>query len=272
MNFKESWMNSSWQGMQEGAKKLVADNAQILLTAGGVVGTVGTGLLAWRGGYRAAEIIRDEELKHIHENGTEETLSNATMGLSKAQRVALVWTYAAPPMLIGGATIGSIIMSHRMSASKAAALAAAYGLSQKQFEEYREKVAEKLTGPKNQAIKDELAQDRVNKTSGSSQIIVVEGQVLCFDQPTGRYFQSTMDDIKKAEIFTNQEILHHDVASATFFYEQLGLPPTTWSEDVGWNTDNMVEIEYSTVLAYNDRPCIAINFKNMPSPNYLRQY
>jgi predicted ribosome-associated RNA-binding protein Tma20 len=113
-------------------------------------------------------------------------------------------------------------------------LAAAYGLSQKQLEEYKDKVAEKLGIKKQQDIQDSLAQDRVNNTPGSTQILVVEGEVLCFDQPTGRYFRSTMEGINRAVNATNAEITRHGYADANFFPrhgrpKSVGIPRPSWT-------------------------------------------
>lgn len=251
---------------------LLAENSTTLLTAGGVVGTVATAILTGRATFKAAEIIQAEELNSIHDSGTTDSLSNNTMGMSNWNKVKMVWPLYIPPVLTGGLTVGSIIMANRMSAQKAAALAAAYGLAERNLSEYKDKVAEKLTGPKAQSIDDELAQDRVNKTDGYQNIVVVEGEVLCFDEPTGRYFRSTMDNIRKAVNATNAEIIHHDHASASFFYEELDLPATTWTDDVGWNTDQLLDLKYSTVLSRDDRPCIAIDFKVLPKPDYIPKH
>jgi hypothetical protein len=35
-------------------------------------------------------------------------------------------------------------------------------------------------------------------------------------------------------------------ASLSFFYEQIGLPPTRHSDEVGWNSNNLLEVMYST--------------------------
>jgi hypothetical protein len=261
-------MHPMFADAKQRVQQLLQENATTLLTAGGVVGTIGTAVLAGRAGFKAAEILMVEE---------QERIRNANVGgtidpLSKTDKVKLVGVHFIPPVLTGSATIGSIILANRMSAQKAAALAAAYGLAEKQLGEYKDKVTEKLTGPKAQAIDDELAQDRVNNTPGGSQIVIVEGEVLCFDQPTGRYFRSTMDAINKAVNRTNEEILRHNYASASFFYEEIGLPPTTWSDDVGWNVNNLVDLKLSTVLSHDQKPCIAIDFKYLPHVDYIRGY
>jgi hypothetical protein len=238
-----------------------------LLTAGAVVGTVATGVLAGRAGMKAERILAGEEvnLRKIEE---EQNLAFGETKLTRFEKLVAVGPHFIPPVLAGAATIGGIIMANRMNAQKAAALAAAYGLSQKQFEEYREKVAEKLTGPKNQAIKDELAQDRVSKAPGSTQVIVVSGNVLCYDSMTDRYFSCTMEKIKQAENEVNAEIINHGHANASMFYDALELNNTPWTNHVGWNTDNMLELDISTTVAENSQPCLVVSFGSMPTADY----
>lgn len=256
------------------AGEFLKDNATLLLTAGGVVGTVATAVLTAQASFKAAEIIRNKELEHIHPEGVSDAIDseNATMGLSATQKVKLVWPHFLPPVIAGTATITAIIFSHRMSSAKIAGLAAAYGLAERNLGEYKEKVAEKLTGPKKTQIDDELAQDRVNRTDGYQNLVIVEGEVLCFDEPTARYFRSTMENIKQAVNSTNAEILHHEFATATHFYEELGLTGTTWTDEVGWNADQLLELKYSTVLSPDGRPCIAIDFKVLPKPDYVPKH
>lgn len=256
--------------VRQRVQQLLQDNATTLLTAGGVVGIVATGVLAWRGGYKSAQVeVQEVIAESLQEDGSKaETTSDMTFGT----KVKIAVPYLIPPVITGGVTIAAIIMANRMNAQQVAALAAAYGLSQKQLEEYKNKVAEKLGIQKEQKVQDELAQDRVNNTPGSNTIIVVEGEVLCFDQPTGRYFRSTMEKINSAVNCTNAEILTADYATASFFYEELELPATTWTDEVGWNRDRLVELSFSTVLSRDDKPCIAIDFKSLPKLDYIPKY
>src|SRR3954451_6255911 len=253
--------------MRQKAAVLLSENATTLLTAGGVVGTVATAVLTGRATFKAVEIIQDESYETIE--GTDKL---KVIFLSKTERVKLVWPLYIPPVLTGGLTVGSIIMANRMSAQKAAALAAAYGLAERNLSEYKDKVSEKLTGPKKQQVDDEIAQDRVNRTPGHDTIVIADGEILCFDEPTGRYFRSTMDKIKNAVNTTNAEILHHEYANATFFYEELDLPGTTWTDEVGWNHDTLLDLKYSTVLTPDDKPCISIDFKVLPKSDYVPKH
>ena len=258
---------------QKGAQ-FVSENATVLLTAGGVVGTVATAVLTGRAGFKAAEIIREKELEHIHPEGVTDVVdgeSNATMGLSPSQKVKLVWPQFVPPVITGGLTISAIIFSHRMSAQKAAALAAAYGLAERNLSEYKEKVAEKLTGPKNQQLKDEIRQDRVSDNDRAQVIVVASGEVLCYDMASDRYFNSTVENIRKAENQINNEILSHNYATMNEFYDKIGLKQTAVGGELGWTSNVPLEIEISTTQSPDGRPCIAIDFVNMPVENYHKQ-
>src|SRR4051812_14675772 len=253
----------------------VSANSSALLTAGGVVGTVATAVLTGRAAFKAGDILRAENAKKKTEFLKEESAAIAEVPkdmLSKKEKLIAVGPQFIPPVLVGGVTIASIIMANRMSAQKAAALAAAYGLAERNLSEYKEKVAEKVTGPKKQEIDDELAQDRINRTPGHDTIILGDGNVLCFDECTGRYFQSTVEQIRAAMNTINAEILNHDYVRATAFYEELGLKPTTWSDEVGWNRDQLPELKISSALTDDKRPCIAIDFTVLPKVDYIPKH
>jgi len=265
--------------VQQKVAQFASDNASTLLTAGGVVGTVATGVLAARGGVKYAQLIADEKAQRAAKANTEkgsvdskDLISPEDITLETIDKVKIAAVQFGPPILTGSATIAAIIFANRISAQKAAALAAAYGLAERNLSEYKEKVAEKLTGPKRTQVDDELAQDRVNRTDGYQNIVMVEGEVLCFDEPTARYFRSTMENIKSAVNSTNAEIIHHDHANATFFYDELGLPGTTWTDEVGWNTDHLLDLKYSTVISPDGRPCISIDFKVLPKSDYVPKH
>jgi hypothetical protein len=253
---------------QKKVQEFASENASTLLTAGAVVGVVGTGVLAGRAGFKAAQILEEIEVVQVEEDERAEVPQ-----LSKTEKLLRVGPQFIPPVITGGVTITAIVFSNRISAQKAAALAAAYGLSRSQFEEYKDKVAEKLTGPKRDQVDTELAQERAGRTPTGQIIIVEGGDVLCFDQPTGRYFKSTMEKINRAVNRTNEECIRGDYASANFFYEEIGLPPTTWGEEVGFNANNLVDLTISTILSPEDEstPVLAIDFKKLPTEDYIRR-
>jgi Family of unknown function (DUF6353) len=250
----------------------VEENSSTLLTTGGVVGFVGTAVLSFRAGSKSYENILAERIAKDSERLDEFPSTDELPKLDKLEVVKIAAPDVLPPIITGAATIAAIIMAHRMSAQKIAALAAAYSLAERNFGEYKDKVTEKLTGPKKQAIDDELAQEAVNKTPGGDKVVIVEGEVLCFDKPGGRYFTSTMEQIRQAVNTTNAEIHNHGFALLSFFYTELGLDETTWSEEVGFNAENLLELTFSTTFAPGNRPCIVFDFARLPKADYDPKY
>lgn len=255
-------------------KVLASENHSSILTAMGVTGVVTTAYLTGRASFKAAEILKREEklLKAQHPDDVADPRMNRE--LSMKQKVRAVWPLYITPVSVGATTITSIVMANQVASKKIAALTVASGISERALQEYKAKVVEKIGESKEMAVRDELAQDRVNQTPLNTREIILAGtgDVLCFDQLTGRYFQSNVETIRKAENKINYEILNHMYASLSQFYDEIGLPPTPYSETVGWNTNNLCEVKFSTVMSSDQRPCIAIDFHFLPIADYGRLY
>lgn len=249
--------------------RLVAEHSASILTAVGMTGTVTTAVLTGRAAFKAARLIEETE-EEILINDKDAEISI----LSITERVKLTWTLFIPAVGAGATTVSAIFFANQIASKKSAALAAAYGLSDKAFQEYKDKVVEKLGEKKELAVRDELAQDRVNNSPiNDRQVIIVgNGDVLCFDSLSGRYFQSTMESIKKAENTVNHDIIHHMYASLSKFYDEIGLPPTAFSDNIGWNTNNILDLSYSTTFADDGRPCLVIDFNVPPISDYGKLY
>jgi hypothetical protein len=249
------------QFLQKRAETFVSDNASGILTGVGVVGTVATAVLAGRATLKASEVIAKEEVRYdMDHDGLGEFDTKA--------RVLAVWPLYLPPVAMGGITITSIVMANRMSAKRAAALAAAYGLSESRFQEYRTKVEER-------AVRDEIAQDHVtNNPPGKEVVVITGGEVLCLDLLSGRYFHSTVEQIKRCENWINHKLFEEQYVSLSEFYDELGLEGTTLSDHVGWNQvgTGPVEIKISTAKTPNEQPCITFDFNVAPISEFKKYY
>jgi hypothetical protein len=257
------------------AKFLVNQNSTTILTGVGVTGTVATAYLTGRASFKAAHILEKEkrELEAFEKHELREELVGQGLGkkeLTMGSKVKLVWHLYILPFGVGLTTVVSIITANRISSKKIAALALASGISERAFQEYKEKVIEKLGAKQDEKIRDEIAQDRVsNNPIGPREVILAgTGEVLCYDMTSGRYFQSTVEEIKRAENRINYELIHFMSASLSMFYEEIGLPPTTHSDSVGWNMNNKTEVLFSTTLSSDGRPCLAIDFSHQPVSGY----
>jgi hypothetical protein len=191
--------------------------------------------------------------------------------LSKKDVFKLCWPLYIPPTICGITTIMAIVTANRIDARKIAALTAAAGISERAFQEYKDKVVEKLGPNQDRKIRDEVAQDQITKEGGPRELVIVnEGKVLCKDMMSGRYFECTNEDLKRAENWVNHELLHHNDCSLSEFYGQIGMDATSYSDSVGWNAANSVELQITTAMTPDNRPCLAVDFHPHPFPTYSR--
>lgn len=249
------------------AEKFTVDNSPLILTGFGAAGVITTAVLTGKATIKAYELVQDtpsDVLPYADDLGN----------ISKTDVVKLVWPLYIPPVCSGVLAVTCIICANRIGTRRAAAMAAAYTVSEKAFEEYREKIVEKLGANKERQARDEVAQDRVNANPvGRTEVIVTGGgNVLCYDMYTGRYFQSDMETIKQAQNNLNHHILNNVYASLNDFYDMIGLSRIKTGDEIGWNSDKLMEIYFSTTMSDDQKPCIAIDFSVEPVRNYFRTH
>jgi hypothetical protein len=238
------------QNIINNTKKAMQANSPQIFTGLGITGVVSTAYLTGRASYKAALLIDWNE-------------GNAGTHADRKQRYKergkLVWKLYIPPVACGVATIGCIFGLSRVTSRRATAAAAAYAIAERGFEEYRDKVEEQLGKGKEQKIRDSIAQDKVEKNSGNV-IYVGRGLVLCCELHTGRYFRSDMEALKKAEREINQLLLSDLYVMMSEFYDLIGLPHTSMSDYMGWDSGRGLELFFSTTLSEDGEPCVAFDY------------
>src|SRR5262245_48041719 len=166
--------------------------------------------------------------------GTERTGHDLKDDWSKNGKeiVKEVWPLYIPPAISGVVTIGCIIMAHRVSSGRLAAVLASSAVTERAFSEYKEKIQQKFGERKATEVRDEIAKDRINKNPPESNQIIMTGtgDVLCYDDLTGRYFESSMEKLRGAENDINNQLLHRSNASLSDFFDIVGLRPTTFTD------------------------------------------
>jgi len=245
-------------------ERLAIENSPAILTAIAVTGSLATAYLAGSASFKAADLIADEQYRlDLHPTAHQ---------LETKEKFYLVWKAYIPAAGTGVVTIVCIIGANRIGSRRAAAVAAAYTISEKAFTEYREKVVEKMGEAKERKVRDEVAQDQVNRNPAGSREIVItgNGDVLCYDVFSERYFESDMETLKKAQNDLNYTLLNDGYASLGDFYGKIGLSAMPYSEEVGWTSEHLMEMQLSTTLSDDQRPCISLDFRVTPVRDYYR--
>jgi PHD/YefM family antitoxin component YafN of YafNO toxin-antitoxin module len=231
-------------------EKALRDNSSTILTAVGVSGTLTTAYLAAKASFKASRMIDVNESK----GGTADDRNQRIK-----ERTKLVWKEYIPAAISVATTIGCIIGGAHLGARKTAAAYSLLTVSERAFDEYKSKVVEQIGENKEKALRTEIAQDRVKNTP-SPMLVSGSNTVLCYEMHTGRYFNSDMETLRKAQNSVNAQALRENEANLNDFYYLVGLPTTSNSGAHGWTSDRLMDLNFSTVLSDDNRPCIAFEY------------
>lgn len=234
------------------ALKATKSNSPEILTALGVTGVLTTAYLTAKASFKASSKLSEE-----------------APDMPTKEKIQKVWKFYIPAGVSGGLTIGCVVCASRASLRRTGAAVAAYSITERAFTEYKEKVVEQIGKGKEQKLRDELAQEQVSKNPpSSSQVIIAgSGHVLCCELYTKRYFRSTYEDLRRAENNINQLINQTYRVSLSEFYDLIDMPYTSQSSLIGWESDKLMELQFSTVMSEEGEPCIAFDY-NYVKPLY----
>lgn len=239
--------------------KMTSKHAPELLTGLGIAGMFAAVIFAVKATPKAVKLIegRETEKDDI---------------LTKSEIVKVAWKCYIP---CAAACIGSaacLIAANAVHTKRSAALTAAYALSETALIDYRQKVSDTVGKQKEQEIHTAVVQDKIDKSPvRESEVIVTgNGNTLCFDAFAGRYFRSDRNKIERAVNELNRIIVGDDYASLNDFYDRIGLSHTTLGDQLGWNSRHYgyVDVRFSSHLAEDSTPCLAISFNVAPKYEY----
>lgn len=248
-------------------KRYLDYNSTSILTGLSLAGVITTAYFAALGGMDA---IRKIEYRDLENSMTFE--AGGVYVQTWMDKALLTWKCYIPAAVSGVSTLAFIGMGHKISSKRTAALATAYSLTETAFNEYKAKVVETLGEKKAVDIRDRVAEDRVNRTAkASSEVMVMgDGDVLCFESFTGRYFKSSMEALRKAQNDINSQIINEGYASLNEFFSAVGIPYSGVGEELGWSTDEMLDLQFTSVLNQEGKPCLSVGYSRLPAKNYYK--
>ena len=97
------------------------------------------------------------------------------------------------------------------------------------------------------------------------------GAELFLEPVSGRYFKSDMEKIRRIENECNKKMLHdiNGYMSLNDFYDELGLEHSSIGYELGWNSYNLLEIDYIPQLLEDDKLCVVLEYTTGPKYDYM---
>ena len=224
---------------------------------------VTTTILAVKATPKAVELIKRDSRKN-HDGDPH--------AYTKVEAIKSCWKCYIPAVISGGVSVACLVGANSVHARRNAALATAYKISETALLEYKDGVIETIGEKKEKEVCDNINKKRIeeNPVSNNEVHITAKGDTLCYDYLSGRYFKTDIDSIKRTENELNKRMLHDIIGftSLNDFYINLGLDPVGIGYDLGWNTENLIDIRLGTQLADDGQPCVVIDHVKPPIYGY----
>nr|DAU77989.1 MAG TPA: hypothetical protein [Caudoviricetes sp.] len=241
-------------------KLTLKKNAPTIATAAGVVGLVGTSVLASRATLKAQDVVEqhkknvaevDSSVKEIgkieRESESKEELYNVN---DYRKEMASVWVKTGVEMLklygpaiaLGLASAGAIFYGHNEMQSRVAGLTSALNIAQVTLDKYRKQIEENLGTDQEKAIYDE-SQLEVEKDKNGK---IVNISVPTRDESLGRFFDrgyssswqpSSSDNsvfLRCQENYFNEMLSRRGYVFLNEVYTALGFEETPEGQLLGW--------------------------------------
>ena len=245
----------------KGIKSTLSKRSPEILTGIGIAGMITTTILAVKATPKAMRLLEE---RYGDNNGHP---------IPKKEVVRTCWKCYIPAAISGAASVAFLLGSNSVHAKRNAAIATAYKLSETALTDYKKEVIETIGEEKAKLIQDKVAQKHIDEhpVSNNQVIIAGSGKQLCFDSISGRYFESDIQTLRAAVNTINETMVYEMYASLGDFYNEIGLPPTTLSDELGWNLDDgQLEISYGSAISDDGRPCITLDYHVAPRYDFSK--
>ena len=242
------------------AERVLTKYSPGILTGIGIAGMIGATFMAVKATPKALYLIETKK----EESEVEE--------LTPVETIKICWKCYIPATLTTVLSAVCLIGASTVSAKRNAALATAYSISEAALREYQEKVVEVVGEKKEKVVRDAVAKDQIERDPVTkSEVVIIDSNsnTLCYEPLSGRYFKSTIDKIKKAEIKLDRQMIQEMYVSLNDFYWEIGLDGTDLGDKMGWNlSKGYMDLSFSSQLADDGTPCAVIVYGIPPVYDY----
>lgn len=258
------------EGLLRHAERFCKRNASTILTCLGGVGVVATTVMAVKATPKAMELLEKAE-----EEKNEE--------LTTVEKVKIAGPTYIPTVVVGIGTLACVFGANIMNKNQQAALVSAYTLVDSSFKEYKQKLKELYGEETHQEIVNAIAVEKAEETYVTGSYFCntcdltsdesCSDPVIFYDEHSGRYFESSIEQVINAEYHLNRNYILRGYSYLNEFYEFLGIEETDYGSVLGWTpTDEgeyWIEFNHRKITLDDGAICYIIEMPFEPTYEFL---
>lgn len=238
-------------------------NSPQILTGLGVAGLVSTAVMTGRATAKACDICREKE-QVLFSSSDPDSLEqfNQFQEHPWLEKTKWTWKCYIPPFLMGASSIACILGAQSVNTKRNAALASLYSLTKTSLEDYQEKVKERFGEKKEELVRGDVAQKKLDEKPVFNEYIIEtgKGKSLCYDNLSGRYFRADLEVIRRIVNDLNHDLLGIMWVPLNDFYYALGLEGIKVGDDLGWTVDELIDLKVTSKVTPDGEPCLVIDY------------
>lgn len=213
------------------ALRFVSNNSPSILTGIAIGGVVATAVLAIKAGPKLKK--HADISKKVKEEMLEEDATAEEMRKQNARNAVVYLRDLAPTIMMGSATILCIFAANAIHLKRETAIAAAATLAEESYRQLR--ASPYISEETHRNINEELLK---SSFPNERDIIDGEGDLLCYEKHTGRYFWCTRDKVDVAELEANKRLAKRGECTLNYFFDWLGIDSVPAGNNTGWTTES----------------------------------
>ena len=221
-------------------QKTMRKHSPAILTGIGIAGMVASAVMAVKATPKALRMVDKREIQ----DGKR---------LTTSEIVKTTWKCYIPSVVTGVCSAACIIGASSISSRRNAALVTAYTISETALKEYKDKAVEVVGEKKEQAIRDAVAKEQLEKANVTERRFISpgRGETPCFDPLTNTCFKSDIETLRRAENTLNKRMRDEVKITVNEFLQEIGLEPCADAigETMGWDIDKgYIDLDFSSQL------------------------
>lgn len=267
-------------GIVKVGKNFIMAHRPELLLGAAVTSTIGSAILAAKGGYEARGIIERERADRVLNSQEKwfpdylqfsEAMDNAPQ-IPVKEKIQLTWLCYMPAAITTTTSLASISGLHLIHVKEKKALAtAALAALEEVKEESKQFLKENTVGAMTPEEKEKIFEDRL---ANDPAVVMrdsdgeIEEMYLIRDAKTGRDIWSNQTRIEQAVLDVNNFIARHGECDLNSFYSNAGFGCTPDGDDWGWKGADWVELVWDATVRDDGRPVRRFAFRAQPKEGY----
>lgn len=240
-------------------------HSSLLLSVASSVGLVTSTVLAVKATPKALQLIEEEKKKRSKivtntvyaDNQKYESQEVVYEDLSILDTIKVAWKPYIPTGISMFSTLICIFGNTYLNYKTQTSLISAYAILDRSYKEYIEKTKELYGEDADRDIRQKVASSNID-----SNYIHREDKKTFFELRTMRYFESTVQDVLKAENMLNQELAATGYVSMNDFFRFLHLEQLPYADYIGWcdhGEYHEIKFEHEKMELEDGLECILID-------------